>query len=420
MTITTPTQRSQSYSSPDTAAGPVALKPMPKTSTQPAAGKMGIPGVRAPGTPMSKDALDVWEFALFPKLSNALGQGFKNGVNPDREALARDLSRQGTGAEPFPAERKDAAQNWTPAERRELTVRVTDALVKWERQKADLTTKHQTGDLPDRNTVLRTAFKTAYDDISERRTGGSATRAKPDVNAPRIETPEDASRRVAEDMQKGRDIAKKIIERHLADPLGGAGVNKKLEDAAKSAEAKGKTAVAMGIRESIPPAAPKRNAPMPDRSPPSSVQVWSEIDLPSDQTPEEYFAVKTVGEIAEEFQKRNNLRAGDTLVEHDGYSHKFQTGNERTEEAQNFTDFVDYVLDAFDMELSPEKIRRGLYTRDNPEEKIFWFDYIMSEIKSDAALNNISPAEFIDRLANEDRSLKVRRPTHVPIGAKPR
>ncbi len=85
MTITTPTQRSQSYSSPDTAAGPVALKPMPKTSTQPAAGQMGIPGVRAPGTPMSKDALDVWEFALFPKLSNALGQGFKNGINPDRE-----------------------------------------------------------------------------------------------------------------------------------------------------------------------------------------------------------------------------------------------------------------------------------------------------------------------------------------------
>ncbi len=99
-------------------------------------------------------------------------------------------------------------------------MRVTDALVTWERQKADLTTQHQADDLPDRNTVLRKAFKAAYDDISkwrqsdvEREVDEALRRINDAARRPGISTDDVINRELA---GLSSDMARIILRRELS------------------------------------------------------------------------------------------------------------------------------------------------------------------------------------------------------------
>lgn len=201
---------------------------------------------------------------------------------------------------------------------------------------------------------------------------------------------------------------------------------------------------------------------------------WLARDIPSGvRDPQEYFKPQKAVYFVAEFVKRNGLDPEDTVTLHDGFEHLLQPGNELSDRT-NLTDVARDVLDrvsddeeaiktvyedyigeleadladldkgilALRQRMQSEKnasdkpnfdrlseleksLDRALTQRRKDQERLQiakkTVPWIVEQIKHNAALNTMSPSEFVDALNGPKADqLWFQRPRDHPLEAKPK
>lgn len=187
-------------------------------------------------------------------------------------------------------------------------------------------------------------------------------------------------------------------------------------------------AKALNKRMSGKPEAPQ--APETTNSKPSE---WREKDIPRALDWNDYFGIKTTGEIKKEFNERYGLDPDYAQAGHDIFSHLLQPANEISS-TRNLSDITDDVIDMLKEGKNTDQITKELVDFHNKvnaggkwpmtSTQVAFFEdsiaFAVEQAERNAWLNGISVEEFATRIDNNDMTLLVQRPREHPLAARPR